>query len=1154
MLHLSICVLILLRGSTVMAGTVIRRQAACSVRSNTLFLFLGILLFVGAPLCAQSNFATLSGRILDPSQAPVVAAKATVRAKATGAVRTASTNDDGLFDLPNLLPGEYSVEIGAAGFAPQTRDVTLEVGQHMALDLALSLGEKHESISIVGAAELLKTQDVSLGEVVEPKSIQDLPLNGRMLIDLALTVPGAHAGHGAQTGDMNPLYWRPGQRSAVTIGGNRPNANYFLLDGVINTDPTFNTMNLSPSPDAVQEFQVQTGSYSAELGGAGGGQVNIITRQGTGKFHGTAYEYLRNNVLDARTWNEMPGSDFLVQNNFGGSLGGPAIGKKTFFFANYEGFRQTQAQTMVDTVPTQDEANGDFTMSGQVVYDPSSSHPNPNYNPAKPVSPSNPQVLRNPFPNNTILPGMLNFAATTMLKNYVPQPNMMGGMMTGMTMMGTPTVFGNAGADSNNYLDVRDLRMANNQGTFRIDHVLEGGGTIDVRYSSSNENGFMPQNLPGFGFDHDNASQNGSVVWTRIVSPNIVNTASAGVSRLSIDHWQENSGVNDIVDRLGITGTGYGGPIGWGAPYFNVQGYSPMGDAFLATPMHAWSTTLEARDALSWQKGLHSLKFGGSFRRLIWPMRALVQNRGYYQFTPGFTTATATNDGTGSALASFLLGLPASRQLQAGTPTMNLRNWSADGFAQDTWRVTPATTIDLGVRYEFSTPLVDTQRQWSNLIQENGQLMAFIGGQTGMPRGLMYPNKLKFAPRFGLAHHFRNAGVVFRAAYGIFYTPVDFNTWCNQLHNVPNVFPITQQSDNFTPAINGFNFPQPVLGKTVTSFTAFDPHSAPQYVQQWSSSLQKSIGSNTTLEIGYHGERGLHLQRAHLINNALPAAGALQPRRPYQFATFLPGTVFPSGVNVFSSSFPVSTVNLLEDTARSWYDAGYVNVRRRYSNGLSLLANYTYAKNLSDAPDFRSPMFESSIAQDNNNLDAEKGPACDIRHRVAVSLVYDLRSLDYTRLLRTVTRNWRVSTILQVQSGFPFTISVFGDTANSGTVVGENPIRANYTGQPVFGSGTRTTAVWFNPAAFATPAAYAFGSAGRNTVYGPSMETMDVALVRSFAIREMLHMEFRAEAFNSLNHSNWGTPNRFVNTPQFGTITEASTPGREIQLSARLSF
>ena len=234
----------------------------------------------------------------------------------------------------------------------------------MALDLALTLGEKHETVEVVESADMLRTEDVSLGEVVEPKSIQDLPLNGRMLLDLALTVPDAHIGHGAQTGDMSPLYWRPGQRSAITIGGNRPNANYFLLDGVTNTDPTFNTMNLSLSPDAVEEFQVQTGSYSAELGGAGGGQINVITRQGTTDFHGTLYEFLRNNALDARTWNELPGNTHLVQNNFGGALGGPLFGKKTFFFANYEGFRQTQAQSAMDTVPTAAEAGGDFSNSG----------------------------------------------------------------------------------------------------------------------------------------------------------------------------------------------------------------------------------------------------------------------------------------------------------------------------------------------------------------------------------------------------------------------------------------------------------------------------------------------------------------------------------------------------------------------------------------------------------------------------------------------------------------------------------------------------------------------------------------------------------------------------------------------------------------------
>jgi len=247
-------------------------------------------------------------------------------------------------------------------------------------------------------------------------------------------------------------------------------------------------------------------------------------------------------------------------------------------------------------------------------------------------------------------------------------------------------------------------------------------------------------------------------------------------------------------------------------------------------------------------------------------------------------------------------------------------------------------------------------------------------------------------------------------------------------------------------------------------------------------------------------------------------------------------------------------VNMLDNSARSWYDAGYVNVRRRYSGGLSLLANYTFAKSLSDAPDFRSPMFESAIPQNNNDLRDEKGPSCDIRHRLALSVVYDIRAWQRTAWSAALTRNWRLSTIYQAQSGFPFTISVFGDTANAGAVLGENPIRANYTGQTVFGPDTRNTNRWFNTAAFATPAAFTFGNVGRNTVYGPGMQSMDLALVRTFVVTERLRFEMRGEAFNALNHSNYGTPNRFVNTAQFGTITEAATPGRQLQLAARLSF
>jgi hypothetical protein len=1106
----------------------------------------------------QSNYAVLSGSVSDPQHNAVAGAHIHLTSPETGATRDTLSNGQGLFELPGLAPDHYTLQVQAAGFAPQSRSLKLEVGQRITLDFALAVGSVEESVEVAAIVDVLKTSDASTGEVVEPQSIRELPLNGRMLIDLVLTVPGAHEGHGAQTGDMNPLYWRPGQRSAVTIGGARPNANYFLLDGTTNTDPTFNTLNLSPSPDAVQEFKVQTGSYSAEMGGAGGGQVNIVTRSGSNQFHGTVYEFLRNGAMDARSFNEMSSTNHLVQNNFGASFGGPIVHNHTFFFVNYEGFRRAKADTMIDTVPSAMEAMGDFSMSGTTIYNPFSSHPNPNYDPTKPISPSNPKIIRDPFLNNVIPTNLQNPAAALFLQKYLPAPNVdmsMGGMPggCGMSMMGTPSVVG-AGLDCNNYVDVRNEHHVTDQGTVRVDQVLNAENSLAVRYSVSSERGFMPQNLPGFGAIHDNMSQHGNITWIRVLSPSLVNSASVSVSRLSMRHDSENNGKNDIVTELGIQGVGFGGLPAAGAPWFNVQGYSGMGDTYAATPMHAWDTILEGRDAMSWQTGRHSLRFGGSYRRYIWPMWGFFQNRGYYQFTNGFTTETATNDGTGSALASFLLGLPVVKQRQAGIPQMQLRQWYADGFLQDSWRLTPNTTVEMGLRYEYMNPLVDIRYTNSNLVFNDGAPSVFIGGQQGYPQGLMYANHRDFAPRVGLAQSLPRLGVVLHAAYGVFFTPVDMNTWCNQRHNVPFVFPETAQSDNFTPAFTGFDFAPAVLGKTRVSFTGFDAHAPAQYIQQWSLSLGKSLGPETTVEVGYLGSRGFHLQRAHLINNAPPGPGPIQPRRPYQTLTFVPGTVLPSNITVQSSTFPVSGMNLLENTAQSWYDAGYANVRRRYSHGLSLLANYTFSKNLSNAPDFRSPMFESALPQDNSDLAAEKGPACDVRHRFALSAVYDLPALRRWTWTSLATRDWHFSTVYQIQTGFPFTISVFGDTANSGTLLGENPIRANLTGAPVFVSGDRTAAQWFNLAAFATPAAFTFGNAGRNTVYGPGMQTLDFAIVREFGLTERTKFTFRGEMFNALNHTNLGTPNRFVNTPQFGTITEAATAGREVQLSARISF
>src|SRR6185503_15217120 len=434
----------------------------------------------------------------------------------TGASRSAVTNDSGTFQITGLLPGDYKVSVQASGFATLTQKITLEVGQSLTLDLSLKVATLNTVVDVsADAMNLLKTADASVGEVVEPTSVQNLPLNGRMLIDLVLTVPGAHEGHGAQTGDMSPLYWRPGQRSAISVSGNRPNANYFLLDGATNTDPTFNTLNLSPSPDSVQEFKVQTGSYSAEMGGAGGGQINIVTRTGANDFHGTGYEFLRNDVFDARTFNEMDTGNHLVRNNFGGSLGGPIIRNKLFFFFNYEGLRHTKSETMIETVPTEEEINGDFSMSGATIFNPFSSRPNPNFDPTRPISPSNPQILRDPFPGNVIPQHLIDPKVQLFLRKYIPRPNLEMGMMgCGMTMNGIPTVTG-AGADCNNLIDVGNAHHETDQATIRVDQTFERGDALFARYAFSSEKGFTPQNLSGFGALHDNLSQNGTVGWTK---------------------------------------------------------------------------------------------------------------------------------------------------------------------------------------------------------------------------------------------------------------------------------------------------------------------------------------------------------------------------------------------------------------------------------------------------------------------------------------------------------------------------------------------------------------------------------------------------------------------------------------------------------------
>ncbi len=398
-----------------------------------------------------------------------------------------------------------------------------------------------------------------------------------------------------------------------------------------------------------------------------------------------------------------------------------------------------------------------------------------------------------------------------------------------------------------------------NQGTARFDHIFSNNDTVFGRYSLGSENGFSPTsgmttttaNLPGFGANFDNLSQQAVISWNHVFSSNKLNTFSVAVSRLSMDRTSQNNGVNDIVGELGIQGIGFGGTGRLGSTLVRRSGLYRH-RRHLCRHSHAclgYDAGVQGHVCLAARPPCHEVR--RRLSPLIWPMWGFFQNRGFYQYTNGYTTQFGLNDGSGSGFASLLLSLPTVKQRQAGIPQMNLRNWGWDGFAEDSWQVTPTTTLNLGLRYDYTSPLYDLDNTNTNLIFQNGVPSVFIGGQHGYPKGLMYANRHNFAPRLGIAKNLPGPGLVLHAAYGIFYTPVDQNTWCNQRHNVPYVFPETQQADNFTPPAalftSGLNFGTPVLGQgtlpaTTVSFTAFDPHSRPSTFSSGMPGSKRALG------------------------------------------------------------------------------------------------------------------------------------------------------------------------------------------------------------------------------------------------------------------------------------------------------------------------
>jgi hypothetical protein len=1104
-------------------------------------LLLVVLAWVPAFARAQGSTAALAGAARDEQGLIVAGATVTVSGTENNFRRTVTTDTQGQFECAGLLPGEYHVTVDLAGFARQERTVHLEVNQRVRLDVVLRAGGVSQHVDVRTTVPQLHVTDAVVGEVIDQHQVAELPLNGRQFLELALLVPGAHTSHGAQMGDASPLYWRPGQNSAITIAGARPNSNVYLLDGTVNTDPSFNTFVISLPPDAIREFQIQTGTYTAELG-SGTGQINVVTKSGSLTPKGSLYEYVRNSKFDSPEFTNPDALPPFSQNQFGGTLGGPA-GHGFFFFGGYEGLRSTQHMSNIMFVPGTAIRTGDFSGTAP-IYDPLTNRANPAFNAALPISAANPQFIRTQFPDNRIPLDRINPVALQVLQKYVVQPN-----------LDDPT---------DNYLDTRAQEFRNDAVNLRLDRAWSHGTSVFGRYSLSNETGFTPENLPGFGAHHDNRVQNLSVSFVNPTATHLLTETRFGFARMRLHRFGETANGADLVTQLGIPGVGFGGPDAFGLPRFDIQGYDPIGDSLLCTPCRYDNNNFQAGERVTWSAGRHSVRFGGDARKFNWDMLGFFQNRGYFQFTSPITSRTSLADGTGDPLASFLLGMPALAQRQAGTPSMKMRQMTYAAFLQDDWRVTPSLTLNLGLRYDLQPPLHDISKILTNLDFSHGAPVAFVGGQNGYPAGLVNTDTNNVSPRLGFAWAPGDARNVLRAGAGVFFAYPDMNLWCNQVHNVPLVFPEIQTNNAATPAINTFGFAPPVLGRTLVGFTAIDTNLQIPRIEQASFSYERQLTASTMIQVGYLGARGSNLDRSRLVNNAQPGPGGVQPRRPYQTISFVPNTdlgALPSGVTVQSLTFPVGPINLLESTGKSDYNSLWILGKRSFSAGLSFLASYTYAHSMTDAPTFRSPANEAEVPQNSFDPAADWGPSgCDIRHRFVGSVIYKIPydaaggATLGQRVARRVLGGWQASLIFQWQSGFPFTISVFGDTANAGSLLNVNPIRANVVPGVSPDIDNPTADLWFNTAAFTTPAPFTFGTATRNSVWGPGLKKADLAMDRALPLLRASALHLRVEAFNLFNTVNYGTPNRFVNTPQFGSITEAATPARQIQFAVRATF
>jgi Carboxypeptidase regulatory-like domain len=1139
---------------------------------------------------AQAGQAELVGEVRDAVGAGVKGATVTAIRIGTKEVITITTVEDGFFTITKLRPGIYTITFSAPNFRRVVREaVQLTTGERIRLDANLSAGNVNEEITVSADASLLRAESGSLGQVIPNRRIVDLPLNGRNFFSLITLSPGVAAPPPTTAGPSLPR-----------LNGGRPRVNEFLYDGISALQPEPGQIAFTPVIDAIQEFKLETNSPPAEFGRFNGGVINLTTKSGTNNLHGTVFEFMRNEALNARNLfapatAANPNKPVFRRNQYGFAVGGPVIKERTFFFGDFQGTRQSIGRVLFSNVPTAAQRNGDFSANLGAPLFLQTSGTTVTATTANTGTPIN-VVDTNGNSVQARIGQIFRISdRRAYAGNIIPLANFDPVARKLLDRYPLPT---SAGA-ANNFRRVANETTNQDQFDIRLDHRFSDRNQLFGRFSFFNEDATPVTPLPeGSGTITQGAlgtqkSRGYQVVgnYQKVISTNVLNELRVGYTRRSLDRCALLLNAPPS-QSLALPGIPQNGAFQNELPTFTIAGLQQLGPSANTNSLFNTDVT-QFFDSLGWQRGRHSLKFGGDFRVERLNVLQPPSPTGIFNFTAPFSNSRGTantvgqqpgNATTGSllagqsgnAIASFLLGQVSNFSIDLQQQTIHPRAKILEFFAQDDFKVTSRLTVNTGLRYTLNFPSTETDNQGAVFNLQTEQLEYL--GQNGFPESARELHKLNFGPRLGLAYRLTSKTVA-RTGYGLIWQEQAGITTPFTIPQFPFIQTVTQRSlDGIVPAFvlsNGPNVqpivptPEAGLGQGVFSV---DRDLGSGYAQQWNLAIQRELMSNLVFEIAYAGSKITHVGLPDTNINQLTVEQLAQGNTLLQTVTNPYFGQIPRSSSLGDPTiaraqllrpFPrYTTVSLYRNNVGNQnYHALQAKLEKRLSRGLAFLIGYTRSKLIDDA----GQVFDQTIVTgpvgnfpvaDSFNRALEKDVSTgDIPNVFVASFTYDLpfgkgKYFNFAGLADKVFGGWETAGTVLLQSGLPFAIT---QLTNFNAFAGFGTQRPNLLRNPTLPGGERTTSRWFDTSAFAVAPQFTLGTASRNPVRGPGYRTADIAFIKRTHFGETRNIEFRTEIFNLMNTPPLANPNGVVGNAAFGTITSAGDP-RVIQFGLKLNF